>query len=359
MDIHIYRLTKCGFYARGEEEPEFGYIGEWWDHFEEWVAEKEDVSLTATFNRPEEVPRRLYCADTVRDEHGNFGVALWNEAPAYRGNVAYLPLDGRVGQVQARTTRFPTGSIAGWPTYLWFLPRRSLVVALSPEDFGGYRGSGIRQAREYFHSYLGSRSRYARYRTLEEYETQSNDLITGYCLPHEEEPDAGLRPRFETRPLYGPGPLQEILNGYRDIRKIVKSYNIEVSLSNPPSRIERALDLFMAQPRDVGFEEREEVDRRRFRIESTWHPSKEAVLREIEEWESRDPADNYWVGVYFDGDSQIRRFDKEKGKVSVELNSNIADQPLWMGEELISAWTTARNEVEGFLRSFEDEQEVS
>jgi hypothetical protein len=61
MDIHLYTLTKCGFYSRGEEEPEFGSIEEWWQQFAEWVAAEEDVSLTATFDRPEEVPRRVYC----------------------------------------------------------------------------------------------------------------------------------------------------------------------------------------------------------------------------------------------------------------------------------------------------------
>ena len=95
MDIHIYRLTKCGFYPRGKEEAKFGSIEEWWGQFTEWVAAKEDVSLTATFDRPEEVPRRLYCADTASDGMGNFGVALWNESPMYRSNVAYLMSSGR------------------------------------------------------------------------------------------------------------------------------------------------------------------------------------------------------------------------------------------------------------------------
>jgi hypothetical protein len=30
MNIHIYRLTKYSFYPRGEEEPEYGSIEEWW-----------------------------------------------------------------------------------------------------------------------------------------------------------------------------------------------------------------------------------------------------------------------------------------------------------------------------------------
>lgn len=360
MDIHIYELTKCGFYPRGEEEPRFGEIGEWWDRFVRWVEDKGDWSLTHTFDRPEDVPRRLYCADTVRDELGNFGVALWNEAPMRGRDVAYLPSSGRVGEVRARTRRFPSGSIAGWPAYLWFIPRRSLVVALSPESFGGYRGSGIRQAREYFRRYLETNSTYAHYRTIGGSETESEEVIVGYGPPGEEEADPRLRPRFETRPLYGRGPLQEILDRSDDIRKIVKSYTVTADLPERRSQIERALNLILAQPGDERhLGENGWIDRRNFRVESTWHPSREALIREIEEWESRDPADNYYVGVYFDGDPKIRRFDKEQGKMSVELDGNFADEPLWTGESLVAAWKMARNEVESFSRSVGDEQEVS
>jgi len=360
MNIHIYELTRCGFYPRGEEEPRFGSVEEWWDRFVDWVAGKGDWSLTHTFDRPEEVPRRLYCADTVRDELGNFGVALWNEAPMRGRDVAYLPSSGRVGEVRARTRRFPSGSVAGWPAYVWFMPRRSLVVALSPENFGGYRGSGMRQARAYFRGYLESNSVYARYRTLEESETRSEEMIVGYCRSDEERPDPGLKPRFETKPLYGDGSLQEILNRREEIRKVVKSYTLTADMPSSRTRIERALDSIMAQSgEDRRIEENGRIDRQNFKVESTWRPSQEALVREIEEWESRDSGDNYWVGVYFDSDPKIRRFDKEQGKMSVELHGNFADEPLWTGNDLIEAWTAARNEVEGFLRSFGDEQEIS
>lgn len=360
MDIHIYELTKCGFYAHGDKEPRFGGIDEWWDQFVRWVEDKGDWSLTHTFDHPEDVPRRLYCADTVRDESGNFGVALWNEAPMRGRDVAYLPSSGRVGTVRARTRRFPSGSIAGWPTYLWFMPWRSLVVALSPEGFGGYRGSGIRQAREYFRRFLESHSPYALYLPASGSETESEEVFVGYCRPEEERADSSLNPRFETRPLYGRGPLQEILNRREEIRKIVKSYTITADLPERRSQIERALDLILAQPIDERrLEENSRIDRRTFRVESTWRPSPNALIHEIEEWERRDHADNYYVGVYFDGDPKIRRFDKEQGKLSVELEENFGDEPLWTGEGLVAAWRMARTEVEGFLRSVGDEQEVS
>lgn len=361
MDIHVYRLTKCGFYSRGEEEPKFGNIEEWWEQFVDWVEAKEDVSLTATFDRPEEVPRRLYCADAVRDGAGNFGVALWNESPMYQElNIAYLPSAGKVGEVQARTTRFPTGSIAGWPSYIWFLPRRSLIVAFSPENFGGYRGSGIKQAREYFRSYLESRSSYVRCRLPVEGQTESHETIDGYSSPYDGKVYSGVRPRLETTPFYGPGPLQEIVSRCGEIRKIVKSYTVDVSLPDHRRWIERALDFVLVQPENgYRHEGHDRVDRRNFKVEATWHPNKNDLVREIEEWETQDYVDNYWVGVFFEGENKIRRFDKEQGKMSVELNGDLVNRPLWTGEDLIQAWTAARGEVENFLRLVEDEQEAS
>lgn len=233
-------------------------------------------------------------------------------------------------------------------------------MALSPEGFGGYRGSGARQAREYFRSYLERHSGYVRLQTLEEGEAESQEVIVGYSPPHEERIYPGVRPRFETTPVYAPGPLQEILNRCDEIRKIVKSYTVTVSLPDHRSRIERALNLILASPEDDRLSgEGSEIDRRKLKVESTWRPNREALIREIEEWETQDYADNYWVGVYFEGDNKIRRFDKEQGKMRVDLDEELAGRPLWTGEDLVMAWTAARGKVEYFRRSVEDEQEAS
>ena len=45
--------------------------------------------------------------------------------------------------------------------------------------------------------------------------------------------------------------------------------------------------------------------------------------------------------------------------MSVELEGNFADEPLWTGESLVAAWRAARNRIEVFLRSVGDEQHVS
>jgi hypothetical protein len=201
---------------------------------------------------------------------------------------------------------------------------------------------------------------YDRYGIFKEGESESHEMIVGYSPPDEDRIDRSIRPRFETTPLYAPGPLQEIVGRYDEIRKIVKSYTLTLPLGDNRSRIERALDLIMAKPVAASRRgEHDETDRRMFRVETTWQPSREALIREIEEWETQDYADNYWVGVYFEGDNKIHRFDKEQGKMSIDLNGDLEDRPLWTGEDLVQAWRAARDRVEDFLRSVESEQDVS
>lgn len=361
MDIHVYKLSECGFYARGKDVPEFGFVSEWLTEFSDWVASKGDVSITNTFDHPDGVPRRVYCADTVWDERGDFGVALWNESPTHRRGIAYLPSDGQVGEVRAQTTRLSSGSIAGWPTYLWFMPERSVVVCLSPENFGGYRGSGIAQAREYFRRYLEGCSSYAHPLPLEEDAEEHHDKVYGYRKSEAHEPDPRLKPKFTTTPLYGPGPLGEILQRWTEIRKVIKSYTVTSSLPQNVGRMERVLDVIMADGnQDAEFSRDQHSDRRRLRVESDWRPrSRREVELEIEEWEREAVADNYWVGVYFEGDNKIRRFDKQQGRRQTSLEGSFAEEPLWRGEDLVRAWSAARGEVEDLLRARNNEQEVS
>ncbi|QKY70291.1 hypothetical protein [Lentibacillus sp. CBA3610] len=161
MIIYPYKIEECGFYKRGEKKPEFGEPSHLIRDFLKWLHSKTSILSTATFDSSEDNIRRVFCIETVSDEkEESYGVVLWNEIPQHEEGVSFIPLKSKIGNVKASTIETSEESIPGWPTYLWFVPKKSLVVSLVPDNMRGFRSSGIKQARKYFENFLYYKSSY-------------------------------------------------------------------------------------------------------------------------------------------------------------------------------------------------------
>jgi hypothetical protein len=95
--------------------------------------------------------------------------------------------------------------------------------------------------------------------------------------------------------------------------------------------------------------DRTEDIQKNFRMELDWNPDEEALQRAIDDWNRQNAGDNYWVGVKFKNDGRIHRFDEAIGRSSVELTGGWASEPLWREEDLLSAWTAARPEIDHII----------
>lgn len=346
MRIYIYRLEKCGIYRSDEDiAPEFGALTEWWPEFLSWIEGKGDYKATCTFSNDKKVPPRVYCAGSAADGDGNVGVALWNEAPGDERGVAYLPPAGEVGNLQAEFQDIRTGSKPGWARYFWFMPQEQIAVALAPDNLGAYRGPGMNSATEYFYNYLRWHSGYTHVREVERKPGKITKHVLGFSRTRNDDPDDELKARFVTSQLKTSAPLQEIRNKVEDIRKYIVNSTVEVPRHDHRGPLHRFLDAAMP------FAKRDSTEdiQKNFRMEIDWDPDEEALQQAIDNWNQHEAGDNYWVGVKFKNDGRIYRFDEAIGRSSVKLVSSWASDPLWRPENLLSAWTAARPEIDRII----------
>lgn len=358
MDIHIYELNRCGFYDSNDTSEKFGRVHDWWGEFQQWVNNKQEIGLTNTYNDPKDLPSRVFCWGTVNDSQGNLGVILWNEAPNYLRDVAYVDAMGEPGHDTARTTDLPPNVIPGWPTYVWFMPSRDFVISLSPDHYGAIRSSGMRQATKYFRHYLKLCSGYRHVHHISTSGGGTEEKIVGYSDYGVSTPDNTVVPRVDATPASGNGPLDEIRRRRREINKIVKNYSLNRIIPSQNSLFNRITNRIVenmsGEQSSGGIPE---TDSRRVRIEYSYTPTQEELEAEIRNWEIQNLADNssaedafagtYSVGVYFSGDSQIRRFDKPIQKYKVaERTDDGRRAPQLNQHELLRTWERALESIE-------------
>lgn len=356
MIIQLYCLERCGFYRRGETEPVFGLPHEWWNGFRRWVSNRPNVAATATFDHGASVTRRVYCTATTTDDRGNFGLALWNETPSNEAGVSFIPVGDQVGNVTAGEQSLPGGSIPGWPTYLWFMPDRHIVVALVADNMRGFRSTGVPQARDYFRAYLEHHSQYVSRRLRTSDMEGASYEILGYRRDETEEPDPRLTPYFDTSPLYLPGRLSEIRENWRDIRKLVVESEVHMPVPDQRGALDALLSRFGASMDN----NRANEERAKYRLAMDWQPwSEQDVDRIIDSWESREAGDNYSVGVQFKGSSKIHWLGRTDGKGTVDVPDALSQQRLWRSEALKNAWAQAHHTVTALLGFLEDQRDIS
>lgn len=356
MIVQLYQLDKCGFYKRGEKVPTFGTPIEWWNGFTRWVSFRPNVAATATFDYSESVTRRVYCTATTSDSSGNLGVALWNETPSNEAGVSYIPFEGQVGNVTAGEQPLPGDSIPGWPTYLWFMPNRQIVVALVADNMRGFRSTGVPQARNYFRAYLESHSQYVVRRPTGSSMVGTSYEILGYRRDEADQPDPAFAAHFDTSPLYLPGLLSEIRDNWRDIRKLVVEADVNMPVPSQHGALDTLLSYFGASMN----RNRAGEESAKYRLAVDWQPwSQQDVDRIIEDWKSREGGDNYAVGVRFKGSSKIHWLGRTDGKGTVDIPDALSEQTLWRSEALKNAWAEAQPRVVQLLGSDEDQRDIS
>lgn len=342
MIIYPYRIEECGFYKRGEKHPEFGTLDQFLPEFVKWINSRENIQATATFRDEESPIPSVYCVEAFPiSNYHEYVVVLWNEIPQHEEGINSIPIDGKVGNVQASTNRMEDESIPGWPTYLIIVPSKSLIVSLIPDNMRGHRSPGIVQARRYLKSYLKHKSPYAKSEIINEDLTVMEKKISGWS--HEEKTMENLYTRLSTKELKRRGNLNKVYEEYNNIYKIVSKTSLNFRIPR-----ERSI-LFKTMKNVMGFNVTEKNnDQVNYRVELDWTPNREEISEIIGTWENKINVKevNYEVGVKFSGESdKIYWFSESRGRFELEIPENLERETLWTESQINEVWSLTKNRV--------------
>ena len=329
MRIDLYRITRCGFYARGKSQLQFGGLSNFLDEFVSWVANRPDVSATATFEEPGNIPDQILCSACTRLENEGVALSLWNRAPGTENGVAYIRMDGKPGAVDATERKLPKNSVAGWPRFFWIDPQSSVLVALIPEGTYRTRSAGLPAARRYLRAYLEKYSPYAVTAVTSEDAISQNLQILGWRDYDEESPDPTLRVKFDTRPIFLPGPIEEILANYINIRKLVTSVRVRRDVPDIRSSWEKAME-------SLGWDafQMPDQDCLNFRFEVDWQPTHNELQRTIGRWKQSFNNMEQRTGVMLRGSSKVLWFDKARCTNALKLDEHLEKALHWGPSDL-------------------------
>lgn len=347
MIIYPYTIEKCGFYKRGGKNPEFGAIKDMLPLFVNWVNNRPNVVGTSTFEDAEANVRRVLCLEAFRGENDDFGIILWNEIPQHEDGVPSIPIKSRVGNVKASTTEMPEESIPGWPTYLWIVPNKSLIVSLVPDNMKGFRSSGITQAKKYLEHYMKLHSQYVVYEQKKEEVNSVEKEISGWRAG-DNTPNPQLYCKFHTKELRLPGFINYIRQKCNEIRKLTVKSKLDLEMPQDKTLLDAALKF-------IGLSNREEnnlKDQIKYRTQMDWTPSKEDLEEVIRQWEAKvnDEKNGYELGVTFKGNSTIYWFDRARGKQELEITPELQNAVLWTNDQLKQVWSLSKNRIYDTVR---------
>lgn len=326
MRIEVHKIVSCGFYRRGSADaPIFGDLNSILTDLENWVQTRPNVAATATFEDMENIPERVLCSSFVRlSGQKGIGMALWYCSPSTEQGVAYIPMDKKPGEIRASEQPLPTNGIAGWPRYFWIEPEQSIVAALIPE--GGVRSanSGLPAARSYLESFLSYFSPYVVWEQTSSDQTSQKNAIKGYRKDKSQSPDNTVTPRFETKPLTLPGPLDEIRGQRMNISKFVSTTKISRQVPDMRKSWEKAMQV-------LGWDEfnAPQDDHISFRLETAWNPGENELEDTIEKWRQRRLEVKEHVGVRIKGDAKILWFDRAKCTDEIEIGKDLERALHW------------------------------
>lgn len=97
VKINFYSINKCGFYFRGNDNPDFGGIDDVLSQLQKW-SKGIDLSLTKISDpsaSADQLPVYLFGLHNTTD---SWVMATWNEVPATESGVPSIRRDSKVAR---------------------------------------------------------------------------------------------------------------------------------------------------------------------------------------------------------------------------------------------------------------------
>lgn len=212
--ITFYQIKNCGFYQRGEDDPEFGSIQDLLTDLDSWSDGKPLVE-TKTFEPSDGRDiHPAYLLD-IKSRNDSWLISTWNQTPASESGVASVRGESSVGDAQVVMNPVDPGSIPGFATYFWFLPSLKVFASIRFQHLW----TGQKSLQCYLESFLGICSRHVVY--IENEESDAAVVVGGYQENAEDEP-RNLSPRFRTALVLKPGRRDYIRKNVDSVRKVLR-----------------------------------------------------------------------------------------------------------------------------------------
>ncbi|EOA3299796.1 hypothetical protein ACUH7A_004022 [Yersinia enterocolitica] len=227
----FYRISKAGFYRAGSADPAFSNTSEMLTELKNWAAPK-TLKQTKTFEANED-RYPSYLVDT-KNNVDDWVLLLWNEVPSNGQRMPSLSENARFGEgPEVIMNPIQDGSIPGYATYFWFMPNSGLMATVRLHN----KLTAQSSLQQYLQCFLKQSSKHVRSELVELDDGSHEVKITGYMLnPDDDNEDRKhYYPRFSTHLVKNPGKHDEIRQRANNVKKI-----------------ERVLELDLAQPEDLG-----------------------------------------------------------------------------------------------------------
>lgn len=211
-----------------------------------WVNNQDSIVNTKVIERIQDsqiLP--VYCHGVIPINRNRTLFTLWNETPTYRGAIASLPMEGRVGLARASKTTVPADSIPGFPSYFMVLNNERQVINIKREN--ETVGSGKRFA-DYVEKFLRRFSSYVNFGTDENTNIFERE-ISHYLIGGSDE-NIFSDPFFRLKQSYIDTEVDRIYRDAASVYKLVRMHNIDSIVASRDGFIKDLLvDIGVRRPR--------------------------------------------------------------------------------------------------------------
>lgn len=296
--LYFYDITKAGYYKRGTEDLVVCGISETLESLSKWIRrDARPLSGTATFKPgPNSRLMPAYCAGIEQDvATGDFLVTMWNETETVDGEFASIS-DQPVGQAVVHLTDVPPGTIPGFATYFWILPklRRYAVVQLRQSR------NGRAEFDYYLKSYLSKFTNHVIYDDggNPNYFSEIDERVILRYDPGNGSTDSSpLVPQWASQRVTKPGPIEYIRNNRDQIRKIVRKNELSAAVKLDRGWFHSFL-RFLANEKHERSESIAETVR--IKLEMDFTPSEDELEAMVVDWETTREDGSGWNDVGFE-----------------------------------------------------------
>ncbi len=294
--ITFYDIQQCGYFLhRNPAKPKFGSMGQMLKNLRAWAENKELIDTKLFEGKGDQLP--TYLLD-IQPYKGSTLLTIWNQVPATsKSSIASVMPNVKVGQPDVILNDIKEGSIPGYATYFWFIPKWGKFASIRFQHLV----IGSHGLQEYLKSFLTVDPNYAIYPKGQDKALPHNEKeLLGYADMGEKPPvPQDLAPRFKARMTRHQGQHDLIRKNVDKISRVEK--NTVLKLHRPEDLSIWQTVLKMSNMREP--DQRPETFKLKYRMNTP--VTKEDVEAMILDW--KNGVETEWddYGFMFKGGSKL------------------------------------------------------
>lgn len=329
--IIFYRVLKCGYYKRGENEPRFGPISDVFEDLRTWMAGKDSLGETCPYDTANADP--TFCLSLNTHSNGDCLFATWNATPVTEGSVASIDPNSPAARPTIDLTDLPPNFIPGYATYFWIIPQRSAIATIRFQHRQSGR-AGLEKLVKHF------MLKFAKYVVIDP-DGDADHEILGYSNPPSDE-ILHLYPSFKTLLVRNPTVIDELRSRRSGIKKIIRKSTLQ-----PNDNLDRSLleNIF----RKLGVTPRQRLNPLDIKYEMKYTPGGQEFNQIVGGYhESSDDWDD--IGFVLEKD-ETYWLSNSRAKETVRLEIERQNSEIINGQSLLNLLARRRSSLLQTLRT--------